>query len=339
MLTERQKQVLKKIVENYVKTTEPVGSKFLAALPEFELSSATIRNEMAILEEKGLIIKTHTSSGRIPSEDGYRFYVKTILEENDDNEKNNHVYPMIDEIFEREMINREQAVKESMSLVTNLTNYASVVLGGSAYNSKIKKLSFVHLRNGYAVILMVTDQGYVESKKILIPEDIDAFELEKVINILNDALYDCPISEIDETLKAKFSNENIRAKVEYYDELISIFVRAFTKMAKDKYFLSGQSKIINQPEFRDDIEKVQELVSAIEKQEIFKVVNLNHEGITVKIGRDNQIKAMEDCTVISVPFENEVGERGAIALIGPIRMDYRNVIPLLKYISKTLQKK
>ncbi|HHU55570.1 MAG TPA: hypothetical protein GXZ48_02610 [Acholeplasmataceae bacterium] len=224
-----------------------------------------------------------------------------------------------------------------MALVTELTNYATVVLGGSSYNSRIKKLQFVQLKGRFAVILMVTDQGYVESKKIIIPEDININEIEKVINLLNDMLYDCPIAEIDRVIKEKLLENDIRSRIEYYDELISIFVRAFTKMAKDKYFLSGQSKIIKQPEFQD-LEKIESLVAAIERQEIIKVVDLSKEGITVKIGSENQIKAMEDCTVISVPFENELGEKGAIAIIGPTRMDYRNIIPLLEYISKNLRK-
>ncbi|HEY8445221.1 MAG TPA: heat-inducible transcriptional repressor HrcA [Bacilli bacterium] len=337
MLTERQEQILIKIVEEYVRTAEPVGSKVLATLPEFGLSSATIRNEMAVLEEMGLIVKTHTSSGRIPSEEGYRRYVKLILQERQKAKDVEKIFPLIDEIFTRDMVSREQAVKESMALVTELTNYASVVLGGSSYNSRIKKLQFVQLQDRFAVILMVTDQGYVESKKIIIPEDINISEIEKVINLLNELLYDCPISEIDNTIKEKLSESDIRSRIDYYDQLISIFVRAFTEMAKDKYYLSGQSKIIKQPEFQD-LDKIEALVSAIERQEIFKVVNLNEHGITVKIGRENQIKAMEDCTVISVPFENELGERGAIAVIGPTRMDYRNVIPLLEYISKALRK-
>lgn len=333
MLSQRQKKLLKLIIEEYVRTAEPVGSKVLSQLPDFSLSSATIRNEMAELEQLGLIVKTHTSSGRVPSEEGYKFYVKELIQ----SEQKIQEFPMIDEIFERELITTEQAIKESMSLVTELTNYASIILGGSAYKSKIKKLQFVNIGKGLGVILMVTDQGYVESKKIIIPEEIHSNDIERIINLLNETLHDCPISEIDITLKEKIPSDDIRTRMQYYDELVGIFVRAFTNMAQDKFFLSGKTKILNQPEFQS-VEKVKSLMEAIDKQEVLKVINLNESGISVKIGQETEIKAMEDCTIISVPFENDSGDRGAIAIIGPKRMEYQKVIPLLKYISSNLRK-
>ena len=334
MLTSRQNKVLKWIIEEYVRTNEPVGSKFLAALPEFGLSSATIRNEMAELEALGLILKTHTSSGRVPSEEGYRTYVKELIENED---LNSDYFPLIDDIFERESFSREHAIKQSMALVTDLTNYASVVLGGAAYKSRIKKLQIVSINDRFAVILMVTDQGYVESKKILIPDEIEINDIEKIINILNDILYDCPISDIDFVLKEKLHSQDLLRQVEYYDELIGILVRAFSDMAHDKYFLSGKTKILAQPEFQN-VEKIKNLFDAIEQQEILKVINVSSTGITVKIGQDNQIKAMEECTIISVPFTNDYGEKGAIAVIGPTRMEYQKIIPLLNYIAANIKK-
>lgn len=334
VLTTRQSQILKYIVEEYVRTTEPVGSKALASLPEFGLSSATIRNDMAELEQLGLIVKTHTSSGRVPSEEGYRYYVKQLLEKQNGGIQS---FPLIDEIFNREIISKEQAIRESMSVITDLTNYASVILGGAAYKSKIKKLQIVILNERLAVILMVTDQGYVESKKIIIPDEINAIDLERIVNLLNDILYNCPILEIDKVLNEKLLKDDIREKIEYYDEIISILVQAFTNMAQDKIYMTGKTNILNQPEFKD-VEKARELIEAIDKQEILRVINLDRSGISVKIGQETQIKAMENCTVISVPFENEVGERGAIAVIGPTRMEYHKIIPLLNYISKNLRK-
>jgi heat-inducible transcriptional repressor len=333
MLSQRQKKVLKWIVEEHVRTTEPVGSKSLASLPEFGFSSATIRNDMAYLEELGYIVKTHTSSGRIPSEAGYRVYVQDIIER----KENGHIFPMIDDIFEQDVISKEQAIKESMALITDLTNYATIVLGGAAYRSKIKRLQMVTLNNQYAVLLMVTDHGYVESKKIIIPPDINAKDLEKVIQLLNEALYDCPIMEIDKVLKEKLCEDDIRCRVEFYDELVGILVQAFTNMAQDKYFFSGQTNILRQPEFQS-VDKVRLLMDAIENQEIIQGIDVNRTGITVKIGQDNTIKAMEDCTMISISYDNDAGDRGAIAVIGPKRMEYQKVIPLLEYISKHLKK-
>lgn len=335
MISERQKLILKAIVEEFVRTNEPVGSKTLTNNELFGLnvSPATIRNEMAVLEEEGLIIKTHTSSGRIPSEDGYKLYVQGVL-----NDKENVTsFPLIDEIFEKDLISREEAIKESVALVSDITNYAAIVLGTASYNAKIKKIQFVSLTQRHAVILIVTDQGYVESKKIIIPEEIKVSEMEKIINILNEMLYDCPISDIDKRIKEYLEKDNINSYMFYYEKFISALTRVFTEMVQDKFFMSGQSNILNQPEFQD-INKAKGILDVIENQEILKAVNVTNNSISVKIGGDNKIHAMKDCTVITVPYELDDGKTGAIAVIGPTRMHYQKVIPLLEYIAKNIKK-
>ena len=343
MLTKRQKAVLKAIVEEYVKTAEPVGSKTLVSRPEFMLdySSATIRNEMAALEELGYIQKTHTSSGRVPSEIGYRLYVSEILHEKEFDEKiMKNEYPLVDDIIERNMLSREQAVKESMALIADLTNYTSVVMGPSGYNARIRKLQFVSITGRYAVILMVTDKGNVESKKIIVPDTISSNEIERIIDFLNEVLYDCPINQIYDHIKEKMHSHEIRDFIMYYDEIIAAFVRTFTAMAKDDYFLSGQNKLLSNPEFQS-IDKIQELLMAIEKKDIIKAVSetdRNSLGVTVRIGNENTINAMKDCTMITVPYEDSNGEFGTIAVIGPTRMEYQKIIPLLEYIAKSIKK-
>ncbi len=341
MLTNRQKLILKAIVEEYVKTNEPVGSKTLIERPEFMLnySSATIRNEMMELEEMGYLLKTHTSSGRIPSDEGYRFYVKEALYEKEfNNEDYEFNFPDVDEIIEHNMLSREQAIKESVSLISKFTNYTSIVMGPSALNARIRKLQFVSISGRYAVVLMVTDKGDVESKKIIVPETLSPSEIEKIINFLNEALYDCPISKIDERMKEIIKNNNIRDFISYYDELIGAFIETFTKMAKDDYFLTGQNKLINFPEFQD-LEKIQDLMLAIENQEVTNaIVKEMNTGLSVKIGNDNTIQCMKDCSVITVPYEDGNGNYGKIAVIGPTRMEYNKIIPLLEYIANSIKK-
>ena len=269
MLSDRQLRILNWIVEEYVRTAEPVGSKTLSNNPEFAYSSATIRNDMAILEEQGYLLKTHTSSGRIPSVKGYKLYVSKVL----DNKESNNDFPMIDEIFRRNETSKDDAIKESMSLVSQLTNYASVALGSSSYNARIKNLQIVKLSEFSAVMVMVTDQGYVESKKIMIPDAINFKDIEKVIRLLNETLHDCPISEIDKKLKDIQSAEDIQRSIEYYDELVGVFIRAVSEMVKDKYFVSGQTNILNFPEFQD-IEKVRDIFNLMNEKDIFTVMLL-----------------------------------------------------------------
>lgn len=340
MLTDRQKTILTAIIEQFVRTNEPVGSKLLTELPEFMLgiSSATIRNEMAYLEEQGYLLKTHTSSGRVPSEEGYRFYVNEIL--NNKSIKSvdyEDSFPLVDEILERNLLSREQAIHESMALVADLTHYTSVAMGSSGVNARIRKLQFVPLYGKYAVILMVTDKGSVESKKIIIPDMISNDEVEKVIIYLNKILYDCPISDIYERIRNSNEEIGIRDYIAYYDELIAAFVRTLTNMAKDDVFMSGKNNIFSQPEFKDT-EKIKEILTTIEDEDFVKAVSFSDNSIQVRIGNENELSVMKDCSVVSVPYELDNGEVGRIAVIGPMRMEYQKIIPLLEYIAKNIKK-
>jgi heat-inducible transcriptional repressor len=334
MLSSRQKLVLLAIIEEYVKTTEPVGSKTLSLREELAFSSATLRNDMADLEDMGFLEKVHTSSGRVPSESGYKIYVEEILRT-----KNNYPksFPLIDEIFAREEIGKDEAIRESMMIVSELTNYASLVLGSSALDSKIRRLQFVALNDRHAIILMVTDKGHVESKRIIVPDSVSVTEIEKVVTVLNDILYDCSIVEIDAKIKKGITNEDVLEFVQYHEDIINAFILAFSEMATDKYFMAGQSRMFAQPEFRN-MDKVKELLDVIERKEILKVLSIDDNEISVRIGHENEIKAMQDCTVITVPYYSANGEKGAIAVFGPKRMEYQKVIPLLEYIARNMKK-
>lgn len=334
MLSDRQKLVLKAIIEEYVKTNEPVGSRTLSKRDELAFSPATLRNDMADLEDLGYLEKTHTSSGRVPSEKGYRLYVEEILNEK---ETTQYTFPMIDDIFKRSELSKEDAINESMALVSNLTNYATVVLGQTALNSKIKKLQFISLQDRFAIILMITDQGHVESKRIIVPDGLSIREIEKVVNILDEVLHDCLVSEIEDKIKYEIDNEDIHDFLVYREDLVNAFVSAFSEMVKDRYSVKGQTNILAQPEFQN-VEKMRELLNAIEQKEILKVIRYDDSGITIRIGQENEVKALQDCTVITVPYVSASGERGAISVFGPTRMEYDKIIPLLDYIAKNIKK-
>ncbi len=334
MLSERQKLVLIAIIEEYVKTNEPVGSFALVKRPELNFSSATLRNDMAQLEEMGFLEKTHTSSGRVPSVKGYRFYVETIMKKTSEETAN---FPMIDEIFDRPNITREEAISESMEIITEITNYATIALGKTAYNSRIKKLEFVSLKENYAVILMITDQGHVESKRIIVPAGISIREIEKTITILDEVLHNCLLSDIQNQLLDDITNDEIRDYIHYHSDLVDAFVNAFTEMVSDKYHISGKYNILSQPEFQN-VTKARAFLDAIEKKDILRIVKSDSMGINIKIGQENELKIMQDCTVITVPYETNSGSVGAITVFGPTRMEYDKVIPLLEYIAKNMKK-
>lgn len=331
-MTKRQEMILKMIVDEYVKTAEPIGSKVLAEI--LDVSSATIRNEMGVLEDLGYIEKTHTSSGRVPSEKGYRYYIETIvknLEEETDG------FFEFEELFHNKESERDEIIKEAIDLLSQATNCTAISLGPNAYHSKVKKVQLVPISNHQALILVITNFGYVESKQITIQEEIDTQELIKVIDLLNELLVDTPISKVSEKLHYEIQHSHIKELLKYRDTIVDSFIEAFSKFAQTKYYLAGQSNMLYQPEF-NDIQKLREFITTIENNEIFKIVETDAEGISVKIGTENRVTAMQDCTVISSTYDTGEGEKGTISLVGPTRMDYRRVIPLMKYLAKHIQK-
>lgn len=333
MLSKRQEVVLKLIVEEFVKSADPIGSKLLADL--LDVSSATIRNEMAELEDLGYLEKTHTSSGRIPSDKGYHYYIEKLLADNDNYSAS---FNIIDELFSNKEIKRDEAIKQAMNLLSQLTNYTTIALGPNAYGSRVKKIELVPLYENISVLLLITNQGHVESKQITIPENTDVDEMKRVMEIFNDILFDCPIAKVSEKLHYEINEHRIKEILIYNSTIIETFLDAFTKFTQSKYYLSGQSKMLYQPEF-NDVTRLRELLTFFEKNDIFKLVeDTTSTGITVKIGKENAISAMRDCTVITVPYEFGDSEKGTIAVVGPTRMEYKKVIPLIKYLAKHMSK-
>ncbi len=333
MLSKRQELILKLIVEEFVKTADPVGSKSLTDLLDF--SSATIRNEMAALEDLEYLEKTHTSSGRIPSDKGYHYYIEKLLS---DNNNYSTSFNVIDELFSNKEIKRDEAIKQAMNLLSQLTNYTTIALGPNAYGSKVKKIELVPLYDNVSVLLLITNHGHVESKQIRIPENTDSEEMKRVIEIFNDILFDCPIGKVSEKLHYEVNEQKIKEILIYNSTIIETFLEAFTKFTQSKYYLSGQSNMLYQPEF-SDVSRVRELLAFFEQNDIFKLVeDTTKTGITVKIGKENQISAMRNCTVITVPYGFGDTEKGTIAVVGPTRMEYQKVIPLIKYLAKHMSK-
>lgn len=333
MLTTRQEMILKLIVEEYIKTAEPVGSRILSE--QLEFSSATIRNEMADLEELGFLEKTHTSSGRIPSDKGYHYYIERLL---NDNKSYNDTFKVIDEIFEQSDVRRDEAITQAMNLLSQITNYTTVALGPNAYDSKVKKIELIPLYENVCMILVVTNRGHVESKQISLPEHTEIDDMKRVIEIFNEILYDCPISQVSEKLHYEINTEKIKEIMIYNKTIVETFLEAFTKFTQSKYYLSGKNNMLYQPEFAN-VEKVRELLSFFEQNDIFKLVeNTKQKGLTVRIGKENAVSAMQDCTVITVPYELNDKESGTIAIVGPTRMEYNRVIPLIKYLAMHMSK-
>ena len=333
MLSSRQKLILKAIIEAYVKDAQPVGSKRLTDMPYLGFSSATLRYDMARLEELGFLEKTHTSSGRVPSEKGYKYYVEHLVTRDQDVVS---TFPLIDEVFHRNKLAREAATEEAIRLLSELTNYAALAFGPESAESIIKKIEFVPLSDEEAVILIVTDRGQVQHQNISVPEGLPINDLKTVIKTLDDLLKDRKLSDAVTILRQTFAKNEISAFLEYQTELMHSFIHAFQRFATDNFYLSGVSNVFSQPEFTK-AEHIKNFVEMLDRRDLVKLIGSN-DGLSIRFGSDLQLVPMENCTVISVPYKINDTEHGTIAVVGPTRMEYRKVIPLVEYIAVNLAK-
>lgn len=326
-VNDRQVQLLKLIVEDYIKTAHPISSKSLCDI--LDCSSATIRNEMGILEDLGYIEKTHTSSGRIPSEQGYRYYVDhmmnpTLLQPD---------LEQLDRVFHQNSLVLTDVIEQSMELVSELTQYTSVVLGNSARDNKISKIEAIPLSEQRLVTLIITDRGHVEHKEVIMPNRVSLEEVKQTVELINRLIIGTPIDEVPN--KLEYEVKPIIGKyVKQHEMLYNAFYHVFEDFTKETNVkFAGTSHILAQPEFRD-VDKIQELIRKFDDKEIVNRIKESKEGVQIYIGSENEFD--ENVSVITTKYRYH-GEEGTIALIGPKRMDYDRVIALLDYISNNME--
>ena len=332
-LSNRQKLILKAIIEEYVSSGEPVGSKVLTSKPYLEFSSATIRADMAYLEMLGLLEKTHTSSGRIPSVSGYKYYVEHLVTR--DYEVVNH-FPLIDKIFNDETLNKEQMIKKAIDLLSDLTNYMTLASENNYEHIRIAKLDLVQISDFDALLLIITSTAKVETRQIKIPK-MGFAEFKKVIDAFDKALHNCYVSEIKYILKSENVANIISQYIDYQEEILRTFEAAFSSLNQTKTFHSGIDTIFEIPEFRD-VDKIKKIITAVNNESINSLIATPTRGLSVRIGHENNISVMNDCSIVSVPYQIGDDKAGMIAVIGPTRMEYSRVIPLLEYIAKNMSK-
>ena len=331
MLTNRQIVIFKTIVDEFTRTAEPVGSKTLMALLDFPCSSATIRNEMAVLETEGLLEKTHTSSGRIPSSAGYRFYVENLMEKLDEGVKTS-----LQKVFKERHYSLEEIVKKSCDILSDMTNLTSVVLGPDSKCQRLQHVQLIPITERSAVAIFVTDHGHTENKTFQFDEEVSVEDIQNCCTILNEKLSGTPIENVVERMQE--IQPLLEAHINRHEMLFQAFVNAFVRFASDNVYCSGQSNMLYQPEFAD-IEKLKQLMKMLEDSSIWRQL-ANHEGdLMVRIGDDsnNQIMQMNNVAVIASKFKLNDNEEGQLMIVGPTRMQYNRVVALMEYMSKVIE--
>lgn len=336
MLTPRQKMILNSIVEEYVRLAEPVGSRALSKHWDIKLSPATIRNEMADLEELGYLEQPHTSAGRIPSQRGYRFYVDHLVK---DHSADVQTLGSLRGLFQERMDEVERVIQQAATVLSQLTQYTSIVLGPKMkQEDKVKHIQLVPLAVNKAVVILVTDTGHVENRQVQMSEDISADDVVKMVNLLNSKLVGTPIRHMRSHLYREVANEMANTLLHYEDALALLDELATVGASgEERVYVGGATQILAQPEFRD-IDKVKPLLEMLESQDSALAVLPKGIGLHVLIGQENKAPMLQDCSVISTTYTVDGVPVGTLGILGPTRMNYSHVMQMINSVSAVLTK-
>ena len=327
MLTKRQENILKLIVMKYIELAKPVSSNLICK--KLKCSSATVRNEMVELENLGLLEKTHTSSGRVPSEAGYRYYVDHLMQPK---EMNGEEMLKLQIIFKNQNLVLSDCLKKSLQLISDMTNYTSIVLGKASHENQLKEINVVPLDKENMIIIVITDKGHVEHKTVTI-KDVSLEEVKKTVNLINDLIVGTPIDEVSS--KLEFEVKPIIGRyVKEHEIIYNTFYQVFQEFSHQNVDVVGRNNMLKQPEF-NNVDKIKEILTKLDDENLLANIETENNDIKVYIGKENNLD--DDVTIIKTTYHTPQ-EEGTIAIVGPKRMDYDRVVALLEYIKSNIEK-
>ncbi len=331
LLNDRKKQVLQAVIEEYINTAEPVSSATIVEKYGLNFSSATIRNDMAELEQEGFLEKPHTSAGRIPSVKGYRLYVDELL--NDENISLEEIQ-YIKTQLETKVNEIEDLTKITTNTISDITHYATVAIGPNSNNNLIKDIKFILLGERMLMAVILTENGAIKETIIKYDEDISQNQVDGLNYTFNNRLRGKPLEKIDKPME-----EYILSTMSDQINVIKPIILQMNKAIEesDKIYLKGANNVFDFPEFKK-IDTARNFLSILDtKEEMLEVLNSGlAEDINVYIGEENEREELKDLSIVT--FKHTVGGKnlGTIGIIGPKRMDYSKVISIMKYINKKL---
>ena len=340
-LDERKLKILQAIIRNYLETGEPVGSRTISKYTDLNLSSATIRNEMADLEELGYIVQPHTSAGRIPSDKGYRLYVDQMLAEKE--EKLDHATQEVKEMHQMLLEKEdkmESILKQMAKMLAVNTNYATLVTAPQVKGNKIKFLQLSRVDVGQLLATIVVEGNVIKNNMIHVEESLDDETLLKLNILLNTNLNGLPIEDINLAMITK-----LKQQAGIYDGIIAEVMDSVAAVIREnddiEIYTSGANNIFKYPELSDN-QRASELINTLEEKQMLtelvqdSMADENNTGIQVYIGNETPVQTMKDCSVVTATYELEEGVKGTIGIIGPRRMDYDKVISTLTTLKSQL---
>ena len=341
-LDERKMKILQAIIKTYLETGEQGGSRTISKYTDLNLSSATIRNEMADLEEMGYIIQPHTSAGRIPSDKGYRLYVDTMMNDMEAriSARDKEVEELKELLVEKEEKMDHMLKQVAKTLAVN-TNYATMISAPSCSGNKLKFIQLSRVDARQLVAVVVLNGNIIKNNILTISEEMDDETLLKLNILLNTHLNGLPIEEINLGLIAR-----LKQQAGIHSDIVGDVIDAVADSIKSdddlQIYTSGTNNIFKYPELADQ-ERASEIINTFEEKQLLSTLvqdTLSKEeknGIQIYIGDENQVEAMKDCSVVTATYELGEGMKGTIGIIGPKRMDYEKVVDTMHTLMSQME--
>ena len=333
-LDDRKKTILQTIIKTYLENGEPVGSRTISKYTDLNLSSATIRNEMADLEDLGYIMQPHTSAGRVPSDLGYRWYVDMLMEE-----KEQEVTEMREQMLQK-ADKMDQILKQAAKVLASSTNYATMVSAPSYHRNKLKFIQLSQVDENQIIAVIVMEGNMIKNKIVTVEETLSNETLLKLNMLLNTTLTGMAIEEINLGMIARLK-EQAGDHGEVVGDVLDAIANTIQVEGDMEIYTSGATNVFKYPELSDS-QSAQEIINAFEEKQLLQEIvteTLSREenrGIQVYIGNEAPVQSMKDCSVVTATYELGEGMQGTIGIIGPKRMDYENVMKTLKTLMTEL---
>lgn len=334
MLNERKKKILQIIIEDYISSAEPVGSRTIARKYDLGLSPATIRNEMSDLELLGYLEQPHTSAGRIPSAQAYRFYVDALIEPGTltDNDM-----ALIDGWYNERCRNIDDIFQSTAKILSRMTQNVSMVLTNQQTIANFCYLKFLPLDSQHALLCIVADDGSIDTNVVDIPLGMSSEEMDYLAGKMSKLLEDRNLSDISVEILQNVHTDVVEDKL-IFSSLLQAVRKMTGRRQEQKVFLGGTKQLLNQPEFRD-VERVRNLLGILEEEKVLKDLLQGGEdsGLKVTIGSENKFTGIQDCSMVQATYRLNGQIVGTMAVLGPTRMEYGKVISVMDYLHKYLK--
>ena len=331
-LGNRKRLILQAIIEDYINTAEPVGSRTISKRYLTGTSPATIRNEMADLEDMGFIEQPHTSSGRIPSDKGYRLYVDKIMRQNTVNDAQRE---MIKNEFLDTLGEIDKLVKHTSKLLSQMTQYTSIVMAPQLRRTSINQIQLIRIDNATVLAVIITDAGIVKNSVLRLTQDVQSDALIRITNMLNDKLAGLGMDDI-ESFDLEYMRNNSFGHVEIIEQVVPELIQTLFYSDTADVYHDGVSNILNLPEY-SDINKARSFLNTMEEKDLlFKVLNDVKGDVNVSIGSENKLEQFKDCSLITATYKINGKTIGSVGIIGPTRMEYSKAISIVECMTNNL---